>query len=84
MVNSKKWPGYTIRVICGLGIFFFRKINNTIMRDFAILFTKNLLKQPPKKLDQKTFFFYPKILSGIIQRMFCILGFVLRLKDKRA
>jgi len=48
-VNSKKWPKYTKRVIHGLNIFFFRKVNKIIMRDFAILFTEKVLKNPPNK-----------------------------------
>jgi len=47
--NSKKCPKYTTRVIHGMSIFFFKKVNKTIVRDFAILFTENALKYPPNK-----------------------------------
>jgi len=37
-----------------LSIIFFRKINDTILSEFAILSTENILKQlPPKILDEK-------------------------------
>jgi len=44
-INSKKWPKYITRVICGLSIFFlFIEINNAIMSEFGIVFTKNVVK----------------------------------------
>jgi len=55
-VNRKKWPKYTTRVICGLSIFFFRKVMNIIMRECAIIFIESVLNQLPKKWDEKTFF----------------------------
>jgi len=55
-VNSKKWPNYTTRVIHRLSIFFFRKVDDTIMMEFAILLTKIVLKYPhQKEFDEKTF-----------------------------
>jgi len=56
--NSKKWPEYTIKVIYGLNIFFFRKGNKIIMRDFAILFTEYVLSSTLQitKLNEKIFF----------------------------
>jgi len=36
-INSKKWSKYTSRRIYGLIIFFFRKNNNILMREFATL-----------------------------------------------
>jgi len=42
-VNSKKWPNYMTWVICGLSIFFFRKVNNSIVKKFAILSIENVL-----------------------------------------
>jgi len=47
-INSKKWPKYATKVIYGLSIFFFKKVNNTIMKEFAILSIENVLKQHPK------------------------------------
>jgi len=47
--NSMKCPKYTTKVISGLSIFFFRKVDKTIMMDFAILFIENVLKHPPNK-----------------------------------
>jgi len=38
-VNIKKWPKYTTRVIDGFSIFFF---SNTVLKEFAKLFTKNI------------------------------------------
>jgi len=61
-----KWSKYTTRVILGLSIFFFRKFNNTMMKKFTILFTKNVLKKIPKKLDEKLLFFHPTILHEAI------------------
>jgi len=41
-------------MILGLRIFFFRKIDDTTMKEFTILFTENVLKQLPQKiLDKK-------------------------------
>jgi len=34
----------------------FREVNNTIINKFAIVFTKNILKQLQKELDDKIFF----------------------------
>jgi len=39
---------YTTKVICGISFFVFRKLNNAIMREFAILFSENGLKQLKK------------------------------------
>jgi len=52
-----------------LSIFFFRKVNNTTMREFAILLIENVLKQLPKTiLDEKMFFsFHPIVSSEVIQ-----------------
>jgi len=36
-------------MIYGLNILFFRKINNPIMKEFAILLLENKLKQLPEK-----------------------------------
>jgi len=48
-VNSKKWLKYTSKEICGLSILFFREIPNTIMREYTIPFTENVLKQLQKQ-----------------------------------
>jgi len=37
-VNRKNWPKYFAKVIHGFNIFFFRKVNNIVMRKFATLF----------------------------------------------
>jgi len=67
-VNSKKGPKYTTRVICGLSIFFFKKVNNTIMRGFAILFIEKVLKCPwKKKISMKKHFFLSYISSEVFQ-----------------
>jgi len=62
--NNKKWPKYNTRVIYGLSIFFFRKVNHTIMRKFAILLIENVFNQFFKRVN---FFFHTRVLGEVIQ-----------------
>jgi len=41
---------YITMVICGLSIFFFRKLNNTIVRKNATILSRNEFKQFPKRI----------------------------------
>jgi len=57
-----------------------KSIISLIMKEFAILFTENVLKQLPEKcLDEKTFFYHPKDLKEVNQRTFCILRSIWKL-----
>jgi len=49
-IKNKNWPEYTIYLIRGLSISFFKKANNIMMKKYAILFTKIVFKQLFKKI----------------------------------
>jgi len=63
-------PKYPLKFICEISIFFFREINNTMIREFAIPFTKNLLKHLDKKnLMNKCFFSSYKVETPITDQV---------------